>query len=324
MILRAAAWLSPLLILSIHSILSAQSVPAIHPASIKSNVVRIDASGRTGFGFLVGLRASEALIATAWHTLRDVAAAPLSVCFLQGEARCVAGRIAYVADAIGARAALDLVVVAAPYPAGLPWRPDLHVGIPGLNTPVWFIGRSSEWYIPPQPGHITGFDATTQLLSYVGLDVTEGVSGAPLVTADGIAGMHVASVGNSGEARGVALDAIRDRVVSDMQARWLLLPRAQCEKQTAHRAVLAGTVVTVHFSSDRPDAGLAALAQLNCLGAQTIPAPVWSDQPWPGELVLYGSGDLRAARALQSAVSSIVRLDTRFVSDQSGLELWVR
>jgi hypothetical protein len=313
-----------LLIFSIPSVAAAQSQGGFHPSAMKSNVVRIDAGARTGFGFVVGLGSREMLIATAWHTLRGLGSRPVSACFFPGEAPCVQGRVAYVADAIGARPALDLVVVAAPYPAGLAWRADVHVGLPVVNTPVWFVGRSREWYTPPQPGRITGFDAKTFLLSYVGLDVTEGVSGAPLVTTDGIAGMHVATLGNSGQAQGVSLDAIRDRVVSDMKARWILLPRTQCEKQKAHRAALADAVVTVHFSSQRPDAGLAALAQLNCLGVQTIPAPVWPDQSWPGEFVHYGSGDLRAARALQSALSTISRLDTNLVRDLNGLEVWVR
>lgn len=298
--------------------------PPARVALLQTNVVRIDANGRTGFGFVVGLRPRELLIATAWHTVRELADAKIAVCFVQTDVPCRTGRVAYVADAIGSRPALDLAIIAVDYPEGMAWLPDVLAERPPTDSAVWFIGRSGEWYVPPRPGRVQGFDAETQLLSYRDLEVTEGVSGAPIVTQSGVVAMHVASVGSSGNASGVDVLAIRERVVHDMHARWILVAPTQCAKLTAQRGVLGGRVLTVYIDGDRPDLGLAAMAQLNCLGARTVPRPIWSGQPWPGDLVSYGSGDLRAARAVQSALSSIARLDARLTESQRDLAIWVR
>ncbi|MGQ0713988.1 MAG: hypothetical protein ACT4PJ_09675 [Gemmatimonadaceae bacterium] len=48
--------------------------------------------------------------------------------------------------------------------------------------------------------------------------MAEGVSGAPIVSRKGIVAMHVESVGEGGETRGVDIDAIRSRVVDGLRA----------------------------------------------------------------------------------------------------------
>lgn len=292
--------------------------------ALAANAVRIEAGGRTGFGFIVGLDAHQILIATAWHTLRDLASTEVGVCFAAATERCTTGTIVYVADPIGTSPALDLAVVATPYPDGLPWRPDAFAhALPG--EPVWFIGRSRDWYIPPVPGHVTGADSARQLVTYADLDVAEGVSGAPIVSAQGIVAMHVASVGVGAEAHGVDIHAIRERVVDRMRAHWTLVPRATCDDQDAHRRVLEARSITVHFDGNRPAAGLDAIARLNCLGARTLPQPLWSDDEWAAtNTVVYASGEVRTARAVQAALAALGRLDTDLGQPAGDLAVWIR
>ncbi len=295
-----------------------------NPASFKSNVARIDAGANTGFGFIVGLADRHLLVATAWHTLRDLSTDTVTVCFAHRGESCALGTIVYVADAIGSQPALDLAIVRTSYPEGLAWRPDALAARPRVGEPVWFIGRSREWYIPNEAGHASAFDAAKQLVSYKGLEVAEGVSGAPIVSATGVVAMHVESVGGDGEARGVDVHAIRQRVLEGLRAQWALVPSAQCAEQSAHARALSGRDVIVHFDSRQPDAGLDAIAKLNCLGARTLPRPVWGGETWPGNAITYASGELRAARTVQSVLTPLGRLDTRLGNAQGGLEIWVR
>jgi hypothetical protein len=297
--------------------------PETDLSSLKGNVARIDAGANTGFGFIVGLGDRELLVATAWHTLRELATDTLTVCFAHRGETCGVGKVVYVADAIGSQPALDMAIVRTFYPEGLAWRPDALGGRPRVGEPVWFIGRSHEWYIPSESGRASALDAAKQLVSYKGLEVAEGVSGAPIISAGGIVAMHVESVGGDGEARGVDVHAIRQRVVEGLRAQWVLVPRAQCAEQGAHARVLAGRDIVVHFDSRQLDAGLDAIARLNCLGARTLPRPVWIGEPWPGNGITYVSGDLRAARTVQSVLTPLGRLDTRLGKAQGGLEIWV-
>jgi hypothetical protein len=293
-------------------------------SSLKGNVARIDAGDRTGFGFIVGLADRAVLIATAWHTLRGMTVDSVTVCFpLRGET-CGRGSVAYIADAIGSQPALDLAIVRADYPEGLVWRPDVLAERPGNGEPLWFIGRSRDWYIPNDAGRASAFDPAKQLVSYRHLQVAEGVSGAPIVSRQGVVAMHVESLGGDGEARGVDIHAIRSRVVEGLRAQWALVPRAECDTQSAHARVLSGRNVVVHFDGRRASVGLDAIARLNCLGARGIPRPVWSTDAWAGNGIAYGSGELRAARALQSVLVAHGRLDTRLADAEGGLEIWLR
>ena len=291
--------------------------------AFKSNVARIEAGANRGFGFIVGLGLSELFIATAWHTLRDSDVDSVGVCFPQPSEICRHGTIAYIADPIGSLPGLDLAILRVPYPAGLFWRPDALAERPQAGQPVWFIGRSGDWYIPNDPGRTTGFDGHKRLLSYASLQVAEGVSGAPILTRRGIVAMHVESVGDGGEARGVDVEAIRERVVGGLRASWALVQSAQCDDQEVQRSVLDGREIAVHFDGKRPTTGLNAVARLNCLGARAFPRPEW-DAPWPGNGVRYGSGDLRAARAVQSVFADGGRLDTRLDPNTAGVAVWIR
>lgn len=302
----------------------AHALPQTDLSSLKGNVARIDAGANTGFGFIVGVADGALLLATAWHTLENASGDTITVCFPHGVEPCGPGTVVYVADAIGSQPALDLAIVRTRYREGLVWRPDAFGSRAQAGDHVWFIGRSGDWYIPNEKGRVTSFDATKQLLSYLGLDVAEGVSGAPIISPTGIVAMHVESVGGDGEARGVDLRAIHQRVAEGLRAQWVLVPRAQCASQSPHARVLSGRDIVVHFDGRQPEAALSAIAWLNCLGARASPRPVWAAQSWPGNGIIYASGELRLARTLQSLLASFGRIDTRLGSAEGGLELWIR
>jgi hypothetical protein len=305
------------------NVISAQRAPA-SVSSFTGNVAGINAGDQTGFGFIVGLADRSVLLAIAWHTVRDFSGDSVTVCFLDPNRTCANGAVVYVADPIGSQPGLDLAIVRAPYPAGLVWRPDALGEVPRSGEPVWFIGRSSNWYIPNEPGRAIRRDSLRQLLAYEGLEVAEGVSGAPIVSRSGFVAMHVESDGGTGEARGVDLRAIRRRVIEGLRGRWILVSGEQCDPQSAHGRLLMGRDVDVHFDAREPEVGLAAIARLNCLGARALPHPEWGTSPWRGNAITYGSGELRAGRALQSVLAPLSRLDTRLGNAQARLELWVR
>jgi hypothetical protein len=291
-------------------------------SSLKGNVARIDAGPSTGFGLIVGLADRDLLVATAWHTVRNLPSDTVTVCFAHRGEHCAPGTVVYVADAIGTQPALDLAIVRTRYPDGLVWRPDAFGGRPRAGDPLWFIGRSRDWYIPNEAGQVIAFDAAKQVISYKGLEVAEGVSGAPIISPSGIIAMHVESTGGDGEARGVDIHAIQQRVVEALRAQWLLLARPQCTSQNAHARVLSGRDVVVHFDGRQPEAALSAMAWLNCLGARALPR-LGSDT-WPGNGITYASGELRLARTVQSLLAPLGRLDTRLGNAEGGVELWIR
>lgn len=293
-------------------------------AKFTQNVVRIEARGRTGFGFIVGLRGRELLIATAFHTLDHADGRTPRVCFAAaGMPACADGERIHVADAIGGLPALDLAVVAVPYPDGLAWRADALPREPVVSgAPVWFIGRAGEWYVPPRPGHFLGYDEARGLVRYGGLEVAGGVSGAPVLTPAGIIAMHVQSAGDGGEAYGVAIDAIRTRVERFAGGTWLLVPAADCQASAVAAEALSGRPITVHMDPTRVTPALDAIARLHCTGARVLPQPLWQGE-WPGNEVVYPRGELRNARAVQALLAGVARLEAR-LKESSSLEAWVR
>lgn len=313
----------------VHPFASAQGQSESTPGyveSLKANTVRVETPGMTGFGFIVGFSGQDLLLATAAHTL-GYPHDPVSeakVCFFHQPEVCQDASVVYFADPIGSLPGLDLAILSLPYPVGLPWRPDAMDFSPGLGEPVWSIGRDREWYIPSRPGSIVSLERDSSAVVYEKMEVARGVSGAPMVTASGIAGMHVKSAGQGQPASGIEIAAIRARVEQQVGGRWILLPRQQCDDNDGHRRVIAGRRFLVHFDPSRPAAALETMALLNCLGARTLPSPVWSPSEWTGGQIIYGSGDLRTARVLQTVLASSGRLDALLGKPQTDAEIWIR
>ncbi|HEX6048356.1 MAG TPA: hypothetical protein VFZ21_03785 [Gemmatimonadaceae bacterium] len=290
--------------------------------SLKANVVRVIAKEGMGFGFVTAIGDRTLLIATAEHTLSGGDAEPM-VCFLGMSEPCPTGSVIYVDDPVPGRPDLDLALIEAPYPEGLVWRPDAMPPAPAPNDAAWFIGRDQDWFIPGTPGRIVAL-GDTGTVTYADLPLAEGVSGAPIVTSGGILAMHVNSDGSGAHARGVALGEIRSRVADRRQWHWLLVPRRECLGDDANRRALGGRTVVVHFDWTRPGNALAAMATLHCLGARTIPAPVWTTAGWTGDGITYRSGDLRTARALQTVLAPQGRLEARLGTPTRDAEVWIR
>lgn len=296
--------------------------PEAHLSSLVHNVVRVQAE-RAGFGFLVGLRGDELLIATARHTLGDTWDARPTVCFPPRGEVCRDATVAYWADPIGNQPALDLVILAVPDPGELAWRPDVE-GAAAEGDPVWVIGRSGQWWISPEPGTVTARDPDRRHLLYRDLDVAPGVSGAPVIGRDGVVAMHLQEARSEGEARGLDIAAIRERVTERVEGRWILVPPATCEDVPAPVATLAGRGVLVGLDPRAPDAALRAMARLHCIGSRALPRPVPDPAGWPGSAIVYRSGDLRAARALQLLLAPHGRIETRLGDGEGDLEVWLR
>ena len=312
-------WASPLA--------SQGSDAGAYVASLKPNVARLEADGRSGFGFIVGIGQRELIVATAWHTLEGPEGSPPTrdptVCFEEPHG-CAQGELLYVADPIGSEPALDLAFVSAPHPERLEWRPDALGGSSSAGNPVWVIGRASEWYIPRSPGRVVASDPGSLVIQYERLEVAEGVSGAPVVGLRGIVGLHFESAGENSIASGIEIAAVRGRMGNVVGRTWILVPPAECTDHGAEARVLQGRSVAVRFDPNRISAGLEAMALLNCVGARALPRPVWDDEPTTDNLVTYGGGDLRAARALQSLLAPLGRLDTALRETEVGLEVAIR
>lgn len=311
-------------LLAATSAAQAQNGALAHIASYSPNTVRVEAGGRTGFGFIVGLRGRHVLIATAFHTLDHSDGDGPHVCFAAaGTPSCMNGERIHVADAVGDLPALDLAILAVPYPDGLAWRADaLPLERPDSGAPVWFIGRAREWYIPGEPGRFVEYQDAQGLVRYAGLGVAGGVSGAPILTAAGMIAMHVQSEGDGGDGYGVAIEAIRTRVERFAGGTWLLVPVADCSVNAAEREALAGRTVAVHIDPARVAPALDAMARLHCAGARALLRPHW-EGAWPRNEVSYPPGELRTARAVQALLAGVTRLEAR-LGEKDQLEVWVR
>lgn len=181
--------------------------------ALRDHVVRIRAqweSGETqdGFGFVVGQHDSGTYIVTADHIVRGnlpgQVAKEVSVTWFRRRGE------EFPATLLGTHdAQRDVAVLRTRLPAGMTLRPDLLMRTPGLperSSPVWYVGRAGQWYVPSQAGTVNSVDLDQQIM-VDGLNVQVGTSGAPLVAEDGIAGMIVADT-IGGIPRAIGIDFI--------------------------------------------------------------------------------------------------------------------
>jgi len=182
---------------------------------IKTMVVSItsqrhDGKIMQGFGFVIGFADRVPFIATANHLLRAPGSMqpPKSLTvryvFFEGKAfKAVALPLFDGAADIGLISAAPVngfKRLYDPEPADCPAR--LRRG-----DKLSYVGRGGDWYIPAEPGRFRGITSNGGIL-LENSDATEGSSGAPLVTKNGIVGMIVSGKG-AGSVTAAPIDAIR-------------------------------------------------------------------------------------------------------------------
>lgn len=289
-------------------------------ASIVHNTVRVEAAGQSGFGIIVGLRGSDLLIATARHTLGTGWEVEPEICFPPRGDVCSAASVAYLADPVGNQPRLDLAVLAVPDPGGIAWRPNIEAAAE-VGDEVWVIGRSLAWWISPTPGRVVGFDPDSRHVRYRDLDVAPGVSGAPIISRDGLVAMHLQA---TDEGHGLELAAIRERVTQRTRGKWILRPPSDCGGIGTAPRELAGRTFVVHIDPARPEPALDAMTRLLCAGIRAMPRTVPDAAAWERDRVVYRSGDLRAARVIQRLLAPVAPLDAALGQPRGDLDIWLR
>lgn len=192
--------------------------------ALRNNVVGIVAERgdgvHNGFGFIVAERQGQVFIVTANHVVRsggpDGEARRILVRFFQEQGRSYQATLLETSDQT-----YDLAVLQVPLPAGLTWqRAVLGPQRAERRTPVWFVGRSGEWYVPTVPGRI---NTLTLDLKYLldNLPVRVGTSGAPLIADTGLIGMVTSDASESSEA--VSMDILA-RAFAQWNLPWQLTP----------------------------------------------------------------------------------------------------
>jgi hypothetical protein len=192
--------------------------------ALRNNVVGIVATRsdgiHNGFGFIVADRQGQGFIVTANHVVRsggpDGEATRILVRFFQEQGKSYQATLLETSDQT-----YDLAVLQVQLPAGLTWqRAVLGPQRAERRTPVWFVGRSGEWYVPTVPGRI---NTLTLDLKYLldNLPVRVGTSGAPLIADTGIIGMVTSDASESSEA--VSIDIIA-RAFAQWNLPWQLTP----------------------------------------------------------------------------------------------------
>jgi hypothetical protein len=188
----------------------------------RDNVVSIsakydDGSQRDGFGFIIGERDGDIFIITAMHVVLvndvpDANAPTINIRYFTRRSEAYSALLLETTNSD-----LDLAVLRAPAPGGLPWRRDALGTLPSpeeaRGTEVWFVGRRTAWYVPTRPGIVNDVDPVDHTIVIDDLPVQVGTSGAPLIAANGLIGMIIEDTG--AEARATAIDAI-----GNMMQRW--------------------------------------------------------------------------------------------------------
>ncbi len=150
-----------------------------------------------GFGFVVGQNSTGVYIVTANHVVRGVGgpgevAQSVELTWFRRKGERFPATLIGTSDADR-----DIAVLRTKLPSGVTLRTDLMVYPPDRiqrGTEAWFVGRAREWYVPSLPGVVNSVDLNEQVL-VDRLNLQVGTSGAPLITAEGIAGMIVEDAG---------------------------------------------------------------------------------------------------------------------------------
>jgi hypothetical protein len=196
---------------------------------LRANVVKIEVPNRgnveNGFGFIVGQRAGQLYIVTAQHVIVPnddpgvTAPARVKVTFYSDQGKT------YDAEVLGTHdTAHDLAVLRLPVPNGFSWVKDALASqeMQKRGVHVWFIGRTSNWFVPVDPGVINSEHPSADWrLEIERLPVRPGSSGGPLVSSNGIVAM--VQKGNEDDAFALTIDFIKTSM-QDWNYPWDLLP----------------------------------------------------------------------------------------------------
>ena len=196
---------------------------------LRSNVVKIEVPNRgnaeNGFGFIVGQRGGQVYIVTAQHVIVPndepgvTAPSRVKVTFYSDQGKT------YDAEVLGTHdTAHDLAVLRLPVPNGLAWIKEALASqeMQKRGVHVWFVGRTSNWFVPVDPGVINSEHPTADWrLEIERLPVRPGSSGGPLVSSNGIVAM--VQKGNEDDAFALTIDFIRTSM-QDWNYPWDLVP----------------------------------------------------------------------------------------------------
>jgi hypothetical protein len=182
--------------------------------ALRQNVVRIEATMAThtenGFGFVVGERAGQLYIVTAYHVVNDPDAIGVAnpvkakVEFFDHQGKMFKAEILGTHDA-----ARDVAVLTIPSPEGFSWKEKCLAGSEKQKrgVPVWFIGRDQQWKPPVEPGHVVSGPSTEWMIDIEGTMVKPGSSGGPVISDTGIIGMI--ETDSAGNTRALSVDFIK-------------------------------------------------------------------------------------------------------------------
>ena len=160
---------------------------------LRQNVVRVSAGvdAETGFGIIVAQQDNRIFIVTAYHVVKDTDTpnspnGTIKIIFFtdQGEH--------FNAALLERNQNHDLALLAVKVPQNFNWEKQCLAPPSELKrgTPVWFVGRNGEWYVPALHGAISSLQVDAD--SFLTADMPQlqsGSSGAPLITGSGIIGM---------------------------------------------------------------------------------------------------------------------------------------
>jgi formylglycine-generating enzyme required for sulfatase activity len=199
------------------------------PATIRIRADFADNPAEHGFGLIVGERHGKLYAVTAAHVVGPdhddnpstprLAPQNISISLVADPDEPVQARL------LGSLPVLDLALLTLPAPDfDLPWRTTRTTWCHrfAYGEDVWYIGRRQRWTIPVDrdAGDITQHEPDPLGRIQIAMDAVEpGSSGAPLIGADGLLGILIASDGSNATA--VAADNIR-RFVTHRGAPWQL------------------------------------------------------------------------------------------------------
>jgi len=141
-----------------------------------------------GFGFVVGEEEGYLYVVTAKHVVRVDKPDVEAVVYAKFYERKGESFEARILDVSFVNLDLALLKVKKPFEE-YTWQAKCYAE-PEVADPVWFIGRSEDWFVPIAPGYVLEQPFLGKF-SVEELEVEGGCSGAPLISEEGIVGMII-------------------------------------------------------------------------------------------------------------------------------------